>query len=272
MSRVKSVINNLKGTFTTVTRLLVIGGRRKYVGHDLFSAVVVNQCTFISELSSKNTIEPPPPSIQPPARGKEMSAPARPPKTSSYKDLISDPVTNGRPGLGHVTCPQPMRTSTPAPGSEALEADFLQTLTSEARLRTTGGHVRDIQAMDNFEYFASGLQRPPVKEEEQSRLRQAKEAKLSDPGTPPVASSNNKPLGHFISLRSLPGPGLQLVLDQSQTGIESRDPASRRVLRSRSPSPPPPPSSGPSSLRLEEDSLPPPPSCSTLKRLSTYRR
>ena len=202
-----------------------------------------------------------------------MSAPARPPKTSSYKDLISDPVqvTNGRPGLGHVTCPQPLRTSTPAPGSEALEADFLQTLTSEARLRS-GGHIRDIQAMDNFEYFASGLQRPPVKEEEQSRLRQAKEAKLSDPGKPPVASSNNKPLGHFISQRSLPGPGLQLVLDQSQTGIESRDPASRRVLRSRSPSPPPPPSSGPSSLRLEEDSLPPPPSCSTLKRLSTYRR
>jgi len=109
-----------------------------------------------------------------------------------------------------------------------------------------------------------------VKEDEPgSRLRLAKEAKLSDLGKPPAS----KPLGHFISLRSLPGPGLQLVLDQSEAGIRSRDPASaNRRPRSRSPSPPPPPSSGPSSLRLEEDSLPPPPSCSTLKRLSTYRR
>ena len=200
-----------------------------------------------------------------------MSAPARPPKTSSYKDLISEPgLTNQRPALEALTNQRPMRTSTPAPGSEALEADFLQTLTSEARLRTTGGQVRDIQAMDNFEYFASGLTRPPVKEDEPgSRLRLAKEAKLSDPGKPPAS----KPLGHFISLRSLPGPGLQLVLDQSEAGIRSRDPASaNRRPRSRSPSPPPPPSSGPSSLRLEEDSLPPPPSCSTLKRLSTYRR
>ena len=200
-----------------------------------------------------------------------MSAPARPPKTSSYKDLISEP---GAEKLRSVSSSvNMMRTSTPAPGSEALETDFLQTLTSEARLRP-GSHVRDI-AVDNFEYFASGLQRPPVKAEEPgSRLRQAKEAKLSDPGKPP-ASSNKQPLGHFISLRSLPGPGLQLVLDQSEAGTGSRDPASanrRRVLGSRSPSPPPPPSSGPSSLRLEEDSLPPPPSCSTLKRLSTYRR
>ena len=228
--------------------MIVLIAELTYVRKSEYVRIKAFIINIILELSNKNSPESCP-TIQPPARsrpGQEMSAPARPPKTTSYKDLISEPGAE-KPGLRSASSSATMRTSTPAPGSGALEADFLKTMTSEARLRP-GDHTK--LALDNFEYFASGLQQTPVKEE--TRPRQSKVARSCD--KTPAAPATYK-LGHFISLRSLEaGP----VCDQE--------------VRPRSPSPPPPPASGPSSLRLEEDSLPPPPSCSTLRRLSTYRR
>ena len=107
--------------------------------------------------------------------------------------------------------------------------------------------------MDNFEYFASGLEQAVVKQQQQTVLeeRHPKQAKYSHSS----AKIGAPKMPTFISLRDLPSK-----------------PIAQLLLRSRTPSPPPPPSSsGPSSLRTEDD-LPPPPSYSTLKRLSTYRR
>jgi len=221
MSRVKSVINNLK------------------------------------ELSSKSE-----PSIQPPARAKpgEMPAPARPPKTSSYNNLISEATTQAqvKTGAGPGPVQEPLvvhgavsvpvlRTSTPAPGHQPDTADAFPTLTSTSKLRNNSKVV-----LDNFEYFASGLEQAVVKQQQTViEERQAKQAKYSHSS----ANIGAPKMPTFISLRDLPSK-----------------PIAQLLLRSRTPSPPPPPSSsGPSSLRTEDD-LPPPPSYSTLKRLSTYRR
>ena len=148
-----------------------------------------------------------------------------------------------------------MRTSTPAPGSEAFQTDLCPTLTSTTKFRSSK------VALDNFEYFASGLQQPQEVEHqtETECRRQPKQAKYSHQPSGAAAPASVKNTGPkmptFISLRDLPSK-----------------PLTKLLLRSRTPSPPPPPNqSGPNSLKLEED-LPPPPSYSTLKRLSTYRR
>ena len=163
-------------------------------------AFIIN---IILELSNKNSPESCP-TIQPPARsrpGQEMSAPARPPKTTSYKDLISEPGAE-KPGLRSASSSATMRTSTPAPGSGALEADFLKTMTSEARLRP-GDHTK--LALDNFEYFASGLQQTPVKEE--TRPRQSKAARSCDktPAAPATYKLGQFRKGHDEELGSLLG-------------------------------------------------------------------
>ena len=180
----------------------------------------------------------------PPARASEMSAPARPPKSSSYNNLIteSSTSTSNTPELFMTG----LRTSTPAPATAPASActspeergrpDKKLSLSPSKTAVTT-------KSVENFEMFSSGLQQA-----EEGR-RQPKQMKLSHTQ---ISQTSNKPqqkLPKFTSLRELP-----------------------RKPKSRSPSPPPPPSmSGPNSLKDDLD-LPPPPSYSTLKRLSTYRR
>ena len=190
--------------------------------------------------------------LVPPARASEMSAPARPPKSSSYNNLISEPSlalsnTNSRPltelfGSG-------IRTSTPAPASATAPASAStspkQSSKPDKKFSLSPGKLREktgtAKSVENFENFASGLQQP-----EEGR-RQPKQMKMSH--------RPQQKLPTFISLRDLPSK-----------------PIAEFMLRRRSPSPPPPPSmSGPNSLKDDLD-LPPPPSYSTLKRLSTYRR
>ena len=195
-----------------------------------------------------------------------MSAPARPPKSSSYNNLISEATAGARSadtdtaGLADISfmsrsSSTVMRTSTPAPGSEAYQTDLCPTLASNDKFRNSK------VALDNFEYFASGLQQPQEAEPqtETEFRRQPKQAKYfhqpSTGGAVAVAKNTGPKMPTFISLRDLPSK-----------------PLTKLLLRSRTPSPPPPPNqSGPNSLKLDDD-LPPPPSYSTLKRLSTYRR
>ena len=222
---------------------------------------VINNLKDLTARGAAVSASPPPPSIQPRASPGEMAAPApaRPPKTQSSQasvTLVKTQSYSSSSLLGDTSTSSAssgsMRTSTPAPAlpetvppqpQPPVDPSHQQTVSSKAKLRS---HTK--LTIDNFEYFASGLQQqqpPQPQQKEQSKVQ------------PRYTSTVTPKMPHFISLRSLPGPAVPLTL-----------------ARSRSPSPPPPPSSGPNSLKLdpEADSLPPPPSYSTLKRLSTYRR
>ena len=223
---------------------------------------VINNLKDLTARGAAVSASPPPPSIQPRASPGEMAAPApaRPPKTQSSQasvTLVKTQSYSSSSLLGDTSTSSAssgsMRTSTPAPAlpetappqpQPPVDPSHQQTVTSKAKLRS---HTK--LTIDNFEYFASGLQ----------QQQQPPQPQQKEPGKvqPRYTSTVTPKMPHFISLRSLAGPAVPLTL-----------------ARSRSPSPPPPPSSGPNSLKLdpEADSLPPPPSYSTLKRLSTYRR
>ena len=182
----------------------------------------------------------------PPARASEMSAPARPPKSSSYNNLITESSTSTSSSNTPELFMTGLRTSTPAPATAPTSActspeergrpDKKLSLSPSKTAVTT-------KSVENFEMFSSGLQQA-----EEGR-RQPKQMKLSHTQTSQTSNKPQQKLPKFTSLRELP-----------------------RKPKSRSPSPPPPPSmSGPNSLKDDLD-LPPPPSYSTLKRLSTYRR